>query len=219
MIKLYGIPISNNVNKVRYCLNYLGLQYESIPTNPMQGDNQTEAFLKINPAGKIPALEDNGFAIFESNAIIKYLSAKQSSPIYPQDLKQRAIIDAWTDFVSIHIGGAITRVMFNRLMAPMLGKEVDENSLKTGLEFLAKFLPVCDQQLAKNKYLAGANFTLADINLLAVIDPCEMIQVPLTSYANLTKWRNDLKAQAFYQKCYKDYGQFVQELMSAKAGR
>ncbi len=216
MIKLYGIPLSNNVNKVRYCLNCLGLEYELIPTNPIQGETQTESFLKINPVGKIPALEDNGFPIFESNAIIKYLASKSNSPIYPQDLKQRVVVDEWMDFASIHIGNGITRVMFNRLMAPMMGKEVDENSLQAGLEFLAKYLPVCDKQLAKNKYLAGANFTLTDINLLAVIDPCELIQVPLTSYPNLTKWRNNLKAQAFYQKCYKDYGQFVQEMMSAK---
>ena len=219
MIKLYGIPISNNVNKVRYCLNSLAVEYELIPLNPMQGETQTESFLKINPIGKIPALEDNGFAIFESNAIIKYLAAKYNSALYPQDLKQRAIVDEWIDFVSIHIGNGITRVMFNRLMAPMLGKEVDQNSLQTGLEFLAKYLPICDHQLAKNKYLTGANFTLADINLLAVIDPCELIQVPLTSYPNLTKWRNNLKSQPFYQKCYKDYGQSVQEMLSAKTAR
>ncbi len=219
MIKLYGIPISNNVNKVRYCLNYLGLQYEWTQTNPMNGETQAESFLKINPIGKIPALEDDGFPIFESNAIIKYLAAKQNSSIYPRDLKQRVVVDEWIDFVSIHVGNGITRVMFNRLMAPMLGKEVDQNSLQAGLEFLAKYLPICDKQLAKNKYLSGPNFTLADINLLAVIDPCEMIQVPLTAYPALTKWRNGLKAEPFYQKCFKDYGQFVQELMSTKAGR
>ena len=217
MIKLYGIPVSNNVNKIRYCLNYLNLPYEWIQTNPMTGDTQSENFLKINPIGKIPALEDDGFPIFESNAIIKYLASKQNSSIYPQDLKQRVVVDEWIDFVSIHIGGAITRVLFNRVMAPMLGKEVDQNSLKTGLEFLAKYLPICDKQLAQNKYLTGSNFTLADINLLAVIDPCEMIGVSLSAYPNLTKWRNELKAQNFYQKCFKAYGQFVQEMMSAKA--
>ena len=219
MIKLYGIPISNNVNKVRYCLNHLGLEYDWTQTNPMQGETQAASFLKINPVGKIPALEDDSFPIFESNAIIKYLASKQNSPIYPQDLKQRVIVDQWIDFVSIHVGDGVTRIMYNRLIAPLLGQEVDEKSLKKGLEFLGKYLPICDQQLAKNKYLAGANFTLADINLLAVLDPCEMIQVPLTGYSNLTKWRNALKTQPFYQKCYKDYGQFVQEMMSAKSSR
>ncbi len=217
MIKLYGIPISNNVNKVRFCLNYLGLPYEWTQTNPMNAETQAEAFLKINPVGKIPALEDDGFTIFESNAIIKYLAAKQNSPIYPQDLKQRAIIDEWTDFPAIHVAAAMGRVMFNRLIAPILGKEVDQNSIKAGLEFLDKYFPILDKQLAKNKYLTGTNFTIADINLLAILDPCELIQVSLNSYPNLTKWRNGLKAQPFYQKCFKDYGEFVQEIMNAKA--
>jgi glutathione S-transferase len=217
MIKLYGIGLSNNVNKVRFCLNYLGLEYEWIQTNPMQGENQTEAFRKISASGKIPALEINGNGYFESNAINKYLASKNHSNIYPTDLERRVIVDEWLDYGSIHIGNAVGRVLFNRVLAPMLGKEVDERSLSDGLEFLAKYLPVCDKQLSKNKYLAGDSFTLADINLLAILDPAEMGQVDLSPYPSVVKWRNELKSQDFYQKCYKDYGQYVQELMSTKA--
>jgi len=216
MIKLYGIGFSNNVNKVRFCLNYLGLDYEWVQTNPMQGENQTEAFLKISASGKIPAVEIDGKGYFESNAINKYLAAKHKSDIYPTDLERRVAVDQWLDYASVHIGTALGRVLFNRMLAPMIGKEVDQNSLNAGLEFLAKYLPVCDRQLGKNKYLAGDSLTLADINLLAILDPAEMAQIDLSPYANLVKWRDALKAQDFYQKCYKDYGQYVQELMSAQ---
>ena len=217
MIKLYGIGFSNNVNKVRYCLNYLGLKYEWIQTNPMQGENQTEEFLKISASGKIPAVEIDGKGYFESNAINKYLASKNKSDIYPADIEKRAAVDEWMDYASIHIGNAVGRVLFNRVFAPMMGKEVDENSLKAGLEFLAKYLPICDKQLGKSKFLAGDSFTLADINLLAILDPAEMGKIDLNPYRNLVKWRNNLKAKDFYQKCYKDYGQYIQELMSAKA--
>jgi glutathione S-transferase len=217
MIKLYGIGISFNVSKVRYCLNYLDLDYEWVQTNPMQGENQTKEFLKISPTGKIPAIEVDGVAIFESNAINKYLASKYRSGIYPSDLEQRVKVDAWMDYGAIHIANAMGRVLFNRILAPMIGKEVDENSLKTGLEFLAQYLPICDRQLAKNKYLAGDKLSLADINLLAIVDPAEMAQIDLSPFPNVVKWRNDLKAQDFYQKCYKDFGQYVQEMMNARA--
>jgi glutathione S-transferase len=217
MIKLYGSGISYNVNKVRYCLNYLNLGYDWEQTNPMQGENQTVEYLNICPTGKIPSIEIDGFMLFESNAINRYLARKSMSSIFPLDEKSQATMDAWMDYVSIHMAQAVNRVMFNRLMAPIVGEKVDQESLKVGLKFLEKYFPVIEKQLSKNKFLAGNEFTLADINLLAVLDPCELIQVSLARFPNITKWRNALKTQSFYQKCFKDYTLFAQEVMSAKA--
>ncbi len=209
MIKLYGMGLSNNVSKVRYALNYLGLDYDWEQTDPLKGENQTEAFRAISPTGKIPAIEIDGFKLFESNAINRYLAARHNSPIYPQHLEQRAIVDAWTDFGAIHIGQAVGRVFFNRVLAPLIKAEVDENSLTAGIGFLERFLPPCDRQLSTMRHLAGDAFTLADINLLAVLDPCEIMGFSLEPYPNIRTWRDALKAQDFYQKCYKDYGEFV----------
>jgi glutathione S-transferase len=217
MIKLYGIGLSFNVNKVRYCLNYLGLDFEWEQTNPMQGENQTEEYRNISATGKIPAIEVDGTSIFESNAINKYLATTNNSDLYPQDPKERAVVDAWSDYGAIHIANAMGRVLFNRVMAPMMGTPVDESSINTGLEWLGKYLPICDKQLGANKYIAGNTLTLADINLLAILDPVELAQIDLSPYSNVVKWRDNLKAQGFYQKCYKDYTQFVQEIMSAKS--
>ena len=219
MIKLYGIPLSNNVNKVRYCLNYLKLPYELVPINPIEGQNKTPEYQNICPTEKIPALSDDDFNIFESDTIVRYLAEKQKSPIYPQDLKKRTIANAWTDFSSIHVANAVSRIMFNRLMAPMLGREVDEKSLQFGLEMLDKYLPMLNQQLIKNKFLAGDELTIADFTLLASLDPCELIKVSLAFYPELSAWRRNLKAQDFYQKCFKDYAEFVQSMMAAKATR
>ncbi|MBI5149983.1 MAG: glutathione S-transferase family protein [Candidatus Omnitrophica bacterium] len=217
MIKLYGVGISFNVNKVRYCLNYLNLKYDWVQTNPMQGENQKPEYLEICPTGKIPAMEIDGLKLFESNAINKYLATTNNSPIYPQDAQKRAVVDAWMDYTAIHVAAAVGRVFFNRVVAPMLGQKVDGASLQVGLEFLDKYFPILEKQLSQNTYLAGTEFSLADINLLAVLDPCELAQISLAKYPSITKWRNGLRSQNFYQKCYKDYTQFVQEAMSAKA--
>jgi len=217
MIKLYGLGFSNNVNKVRYCLNQLGLDFEWVQTNPMQGENQTPEFEAISPTKKIPAIEIDGFTLFESSTINRYLAGREKSSLYPQDLKARAIVDAWTDYASIHVSSAMGRISFNRVLAPRLGVPVDENSIKAGLDFLAKYFPILDKQLSKNTYLAGKELSLADIALLAALDGCELNEIKLDPYPHLVKWRATLTAMPLYQKCYKDYTEFVMEGMKANA--
>lgn len=219
MIKLYGIGLSSSVSKVRYCLNYLGLAYDWVQTNPMQGENQAPEYLESFPTGKIPAIDVDGFKLVESNAIIRYLATINHSPIYPADAKKRAIVDVWLDYCSIHVGHAMGRVLYNRAFAPMNGKPVDEASLQTGLDFLAKYFPIIEKQLTKSTYLAGNALSVADINLLSILDPCELVRISLAEYPRITRWRTGLKAQGFYQKCYKDFTQFMQEAMSAKTGK
>ena len=216
MIKIYGIPLSHNLNKVRYCLDYLNLPYEVVSINPIEKQTQTPEFRKICPTGKIPALSDGDFNIFESDSIIRYLAERENSSIYPKDLKKRALTNSWMDFSSIHVGNAVGRVMFNRLVAPMMGSPVDENSLKFGLEMLDKYLPIINSQLTKNKYIAGNELTIADISILATLDPLEMIQVNVASFKELSTWRNNLKNQAFYKKANQEHQKFVQSMMAAK---
>jgi len=217
MIKLYGLGLSNNVNRVRYCLHYLELEYDWTQTNPLEGENQTEEYLSISPSGKVPGMEIDGLKIFESNAINKYLASKQNSPIYPQDLDKRVVVDEWMDFCAIHVFHAMARVVFNRFFYQIVGEQVDENSLQTGLKFLDKYLPILDKQLEKNKYLAGDQFTLADINLLAILDPFELGHLSLEPYKNITKWRNQLMAEDWYKKCYNSYSEFIQSQMAQMA--
>ncbi|MFA5060152.1 MAG: glutathione S-transferase family protein [Candidatus Omnitrophota bacterium] len=216
MIKLYGAALSNNVNKVRYCLDYLELPYEFVSIDPMKGENQTAEFAKITPTRKIPALEDDGFTIFESNAIVRYLAKKERSAIYPQDIKKAAIVDAWIDFSSIHIGNAIGRITFNRVLAPMFKKEVDAKSLQFGLEMMDKYLPIMDKQLSLGKFITGTEFSIADIALLAALDPCEIARIDLTAYRDIVRWRNYLKAQDFYQKAFKDLNESLQLMRTEK---
>ena len=219
MIKLYGMGLSFNVSKVRYCLNYLNLKYDWVQTNPIAGENRTPEFMNISPTGKIPAIEIDGLKLFESNSINRYLAASNNSPIYPQDAQKRAVVDAWMDYVAIHVAHALGRVLLNRVFAPMTGQKADQESIRVGLEFLDKYFPILEKQLSQNLYLAGREFSLADINLLSVLDPCELAQISVDGYPSLKKWRNSLKSQPFYQKCYSDYTQFVQDAMNAKAGR
>jgi len=216
MLKIYGADLSCPANKVRFVANELGLEYEYIHINIKDGDNKTEDFLKLHPAGKVPVIDDDGFVLFESNTICKYLAKKQKSELYPQAIQARYIVDQWVDFISAHIGQAMNRVVFNRMFAPLIGVPVDENSLRDGLNFLNRFLPIMENQLNKQRFVCGEDLSLADICLLSTLDPVELSNMDLTSYSALIEWRDSLKQKEFYTKCYAQYGESYTKLMEAK---
>ena len=211
MLKFYGSDLSSPSNKVRFTANYLNLPHEYQRVNLRNGEQKQEWFLKLNPVGKIPVMDDDGFVLFESGAICKYLASKTKSEIYPQDLTQKAMVDQWIDFGSLHVGAAVSRVVFNRLFAPLRHIEVDERSLKEGLTFLDQFLPIVEKQLTDNKFIAGNQLSLADINLLAALDPAEISGIDLYKYSQLSQWRSQLKGQEFYTKCHKEYGESLKQ--------
>lgn len=212
MLTIYGNLVSTPSNKVRFVANALGLPYEYKELNLMAGDNKTPAYLAFHPAGKVPSIDDDGFVLFESNAIIRYLAAKADSPLYPKDLKRRAIVDQWIDFSTQHIGLAMGKVFVNTAAYKILKLEIDERSLKDGLSFLERFLPVLETQLEKNRYLAGSELSLADFALLAHLDQAEVATVVLSEYPQLKKWRDGLQAQDFYQKVFPNYATMLQGL-------
>jgi len=211
MLIIYGSDLSGPANKVRMTANYLGLKYEYKKIDLRGGEQKKPEFLKINPAGKIPAIDDDGFLLFESGAIIKYLSDKNKSALYPHGLKERAAVDQWLDFITLHVGGAMQKITYNRVFAQRIGVAVDENSLKEGQAFLARFLPVVEEQLSKNPCIVGKQLTLADIALLTILDPAEVSGVDLSPYPQIMKWRNNLRAQDFYTACHKEYGESLKQ--------
>lgn len=214
MIKLYGMDASFFSNKVKMTANALELEYEFVNMDFKAGDMSKPEYLAIHPAGKIPGMDDDGFTLFESNTIIKYLADKKGNDLYPKALKQRAVIDQWTDFSNIHIGNAISKVLGNKIFAPMFGMPVDEQSMADGLKFFEKFLPIIDTQLGKNKYLASDILSLADITLFSILEPCEVAELDLAPYNNVVTWRNALKQQKFYTDSFTSYEDSLKAMAS-----
>ncbi len=208
MIKIYGNKFSPPSNKVEMCINVLGLEYEFVFIDLLKGEQRKSEFLSITPFGKAPVLVDGNFKLSESNAIMKYLCKKSKSDLYPSDLEKQAEVDMWCDFIAQHLTmQAYAKVMFNKVVAPRIGVEPDQRSIKEGYEFIGKYLTLIEENLNKTKFLTGDKMTIADISLLATIDPSELIEVNLKTYPKLTAWRDSLKAQSFYQKVHKFYGE------------
>ncbi len=199
MLKLYGIDFSPRSNKVKMVLNALAVPFEFIEVDMLKGAHKKPDYLKLHPGGKIPVIDDNGFVLFESVAICKYLARKQNSSLYPAELKAQAVVDQWCDYASQHLDVQVVRVAFNVFVAPKINEPVSEKSIELGKAMIIKLLPVFDQALSRHDYLAGDHLTLADINLLATIDPFTMLQLDIAAFSHLQKWQKKLKSEAFYR--------------------
>jgi glutathione S-transferase len=209
MLTIYGSDLSGPAIKARLTASLLGINHKWQILNLREGEQKTEWFLKINPVGKIPAIDDDGFYLFESNAICRYLCDKQNSPLYPKDIKDRATIDQWIEYASMHIGSNFIPVVYNRLFAPLRGIPVNEKAIADGVEALKQYFPIIEKKLNQHKYLVGNEISLADIILLALLEPAEMAQIDLNVYPSLAAWRAGLKKQPFYTACYKEYGEML----------
>lgn len=216
MIKLYGLKLSFPVNRVRLCLNAMKLDYEFIEISPLTGETQSEDYLKLSPAGKIPALEDDGFGLFESNAIMKYLARKYDSPFYPSDIEGQANVDKWLDFVAMHLGNGIAKALFNKIFAPMFKMDVDEQSMKDGYAFTERFLGVIDGQLSNNNYLAGESISIADFCLLGTADPVDVMGIDMNQYPTLSAWREKMMTESFYTDMHGSFNDVLEELKAAR---
>jgi len=209
MLTIYGSDLSGPAIKVRLTASFLGLNYKWQLVNLREGEQKKEWFLKINPVGKVPAIDDDGFHLFESNAICKYLCDKSNSPLYPKDVKKRATIEQWIDYVTAHIGANFVPVMYNRIFATLRGLPVNEKAIVDGEEALKQYFPLIEKQLSQHQYVVSQEISLADIILFAFLEPAEMARIDLNIYPKLNAWRADLKKQSFYTSCYKEYGEML----------
>ncbi len=206
MLKLYYSPLSTPALSTLFTAHAVGAEFEAKVVNLAAGEQKSPEFLSVNRAGKVPALQDGDFRISESATIMRYLARREKSDLFPDNIKMQAHIEQWMDYVIHHVRSPFSRVQFNRMFAPMLGQAVDENSIKTGLHFLEQSLPIIDQKLDETSYLCGNDMTLADIALLASLDPAEAIQIDLSKYPKITAWRERMKEMDFYQAVHTHYG-------------
>lgn len=199
MLTIYVNLVSTPCRRVLYVANYLGLDYELKELEFRSEEIRSPDYRAIHPARKLPSITDDDFTLFESGAICKYLCRKVDSPLFPQDIREQAVMLQWEDFSLAHIGLALGKVMFNRLIAPKYGIPVNEGSITEGLKWLGRYLPIVEERLRESPYLAGEQITLADITLLSVLDVAEDSEVDLTQYPHLTRWRYGLQCQEFWR--------------------
>src|ERR687888_713936 len=120
MLKVWGRKNSSNVQKVMWAVGELGLAHERIDIGGPFGKNREPAYLAMNPNGLVPTLEeDDGFLLWESNTIVRYLAAKHEAAVLePADLQTRALASKWMDWQLTVMGPAITPVFWGLIRTP-----------------------------------------------------------------------------------------------------
>jgi glutathione S-transferase len=163
MIKIWGRNTSSNVQKVMWAIGEIGLPHERIDIGGPFGKNREAAYLAMNPNGLVPTLEEeDGYLLWESNSIVRYLAAKhKSSVLEPSDLRARANASKWMDWQLAVAAPAIFECFWGLIRTPPEKRNhtaIEESKKKT-----TAAMTMMDQQLAKTAYLAGDAFSYGDI--------------------------------------------------------
>jgi glutathione S-transferase len=201
-IKLHVFPLSPRAFKVLFAANQLAIPYEMVLVNFAKQDQKTPGFTALNPNQRMPVLEDDGFILWESNAIVQYLAElKPQSGVLPADLKSRMTAVKWQFWESAHFDPACAIFMFERVVKPLFGRgEASESEIKRGEELLSRLCPILDAALQKTRYVAGDALTIADISLGADLVAADQARMPIETYRGIQRWRAELAALDGWKK-------------------
>jgi glutathione S-transferase len=197
LMKLYVLPPSPRTFKVIALKNHLGVECEIEVVDLAKDEHLTPEFTALNPNRKVPMLEDNGFILWESNAILFYLASKKpASGMWPSETREQADAMRWLSWESAHwdqqvvgqIGFELISKRVLRLGSP------DPSRIEDGRRQFDRFAPVLDTHLRDRKWLVGDCVTIADFSVGAWIPSIRRQELPIVNYPNILRWCDNLAA-------------------------
>jgi glutathione S-transferase len=165
MLRIYGSARSRGVRTL-WMAGELGLQYEHLDYAPRSPQTRTPEYLALNPNARVPTIDDDGFVLSESMAINLYL-AKKHGKLYPTDAKNEALTWQWSLWETDRLDRQLTTYANNAFVLP----EVQRNSAaaKGAWDEITAALDVLEIALGKTQWLAGGEFSVADLNVAAAM--------------------------------------------------
>jgi glutathione S-transferase len=187
MLKIWGRPNSINMQKVMWCVGELGLAHETIACGGAFGGNNEAWFLAMNPNGLIPVIDDDGFVLWESNAIVRYLAAKHGlGGLCPEPLAARADADRWMEWQATTIQPLLTPIFWGLVRTPVEQRNLA--AIESAAEKLGKTFGILDKRLTGRRFILGERLTMADIALGAAAYRWYGLTVTHPPYHNLRAW-------------------------------
>jgi glutathione S-transferase len=199
MLKVWGRTNSVNVKKALWAIEELGLKYERIDAGMQFGVNKTPEYLKMNPTGLVPTIEDDGFVLWESHSIVRYLAAKHSAgKLWPTDLKRRADAERWMDW-TFTFQKEFQRPIFWPLVRTPPEKR-DLNAIEAARQTCIGLLAIPEATLSTREYLAGESFTMGDIPLACHVQLWMRLPIERPAQPNLKAWFDRLCARPAFKR-------------------
>ena len=197
MIKLYTFPPSTNSRKVRIALIEKGLEFERVNVDLTKREQKNPDYLKIHPFGQVPALDDEGFIVYDSTVINEYLEDEYPYPsLMPSDSEGRARARLWEDFRDSYFNPYCVHISVE--MRKPEG-ERDSQRIETAKAQIASAFDRLENELQGKEYLAGT-FSLADVAFMANFDFLDRFSIAPdpNKHKNTTAWISRLKARPSY---------------------
>ncbi|MGE7957809.1 glutathione S-transferase family protein [Pseudomonas sp. NPDC089530] len=200
MLKIWGRKNSSNVRKALWCAEELGLTYEAVDAGGAFGVVDTPAYRAMNPNGRIPLIEDDGFVLWESNTIVRYLAARHAAGTswYPSDVQARASAEKWMDWTTSTFAEPFRHLFWGVLRTP--AEQQDWDKIGAALKTCGELLAVVDQALAEQPYLSGAEIGMGDIPLGSFIYAWFEMPIERVRLSNLQAWYERLQQRPAYRK-------------------
>jgi glutathione S-transferase len=189
-MRLYHHPMSSNARRAVMTAVHLDTNVELSLVDLAKGEQRRPEYLKLNPNGRVPVLDDDGFILTESHAIMQYLAdGAHGQTIYPEERKARANVNRWLFWSAHHFQPAVSVLAWERVIKPMIGKgPADPAQLTRGTELFLDCARVLDSQLDGKKWVTGDTLTLADFALATPLAFTVPAELPLGDFRNIQRW-------------------------------
>lgn len=198
MLKILGRKTSSNVMKVLWACDEMGVPYEREDIGGPFGGNDTPEYRAKNPMGLVPTIEHDGFVLWESQAIVRYLAGLYGQgTLWPEDPRQRAEADKWMDWNVSAIHAPMTTVFMQWVRTKP--EDRDEKALEAATERAAKLWGILDKHLAGRPYVAGDRLTMGDIPLGVMVFRWFTLVKDGPSLPELAAWYARLQERAAYK--------------------
>ena len=212
MLKLWGRPSSGRTQKVLWTLAEIGLEFEFIMASATMGPGghvakgntpfgvvDTPAYRAKNPNGRVPTIDDDGFVLWESNSIVRYL-AMQYAPdlLYGNDIKTFASASRWLDWENNELLPPQHEMVMHLIRLPEAQR--DKNELDHAVRAFHKALAIMDTQLAHTRHICGERFTYGDIGLGLRVHRWVLFDLPSPRFLNVERWYGEIKTRPAFQQ-------------------
>lgn len=199
MLKIWGRKTSVNVQKVMFAVGELGLKHQRFDFGGPFGGLDTPEYGLLNPNRLVPTIDDNGFVLWESNAIVRHLAQRYGrATLSPADELTFAKADSWMDWSLTTLYGDIIHTCFLQLVRTP-ANERDTALVADAARRAGERLKVLDEQLLGRPYITGESLTIADVAVGTLMYRYFNLPIQRQKLANVEAWYNRLTQRPAYQ--------------------
>ena len=198
MIKVWGRLTASNVQKVMWCVDELGVAHEHIHI-PFGRARQDPAYLAINPNGRVPTIEEDGFILWESNSCVRYIAARfGAGSLWPTDPRVRADAERWLDWQLTTLSEPSDTIFIGLVVKQP--EQRDMAAIAAATKRLNELWAIVDKVLATRKFVAGNDLTIGDIPMGIAVHRWFTIPVERDGHPNVEGWYGRLIDRPAFKK-------------------